>query len=81
MQLHLLAAPLLLLAAAAVDEAPPEPTTREMNLMGWQEFAQQVPEQIETVETELAVAGFSEIERRFDLAKLPRVVGARWQAE
>jgi len=37
------------------------------------------PEQIETVEMELAKAGFSEIERRFDLAKLVRVVGARWQ--
>ena len=39
------------------------------------------PEQIETVETELAEAGFSDVERRFDLARLPRVVGARWQAE
>jgi release factor glutamine methyltransferase len=47
---------------------------------GWLLF-ELSPEQIETVETELAEAGFSEIERRFDLARLPRVVGARWQAE
>ncbi len=47
---------------------------------GWLLF-ELSPEQIETVETELAGAGFSEIERRFDLARLPRVVGARWQAE
>ena len=47
---------------------------------GWLLF-ELSPEQIETVETELAEAGFSEIERRFDLARLARVVGARWQRE
>lgn len=47
---------------------------------GWLLF-ELSPEQIETVEAELAGAGFSEVERRFDLARLPRVVGARWQAE
>lgn len=30
-------------------QAPDEPTTREMNLINWQEFARLVPEQIETV--------------------------------
>jgi release factor glutamine methyltransferase len=39
------------------------------------------PEQVETVELELVQAGFSEVERRFDLARLPRVVGARWRAD
>lgn len=38
---------LLLLLGAAVSAA--EPTTREMNLLGWQEFAELVPEEIETV--------------------------------
>jgi len=47
MNLHLLVAPLLLLATTAA--APPEPTTREMNLLDWQEFAALVPEEIETV--------------------------------
>jgi release factor glutamine methyltransferase len=47
---------------------------------GWLLF-ELSPEQIETVEIELTKAGFSEIERRFDLASLVRVVGARWQAE
>ena len=47
---------------------------------GWLLF-ELSPEQIETVEMELAEAGFSEIERRFDLARLARVVGARWQPE
>jgi release factor glutamine methyltransferase len=39
------------------------------------------PEQIEVVMQELSKAGFSELERHFDLAKLPRVVGARWPVE
>jgi release factor glutamine methyltransferase len=47
---------------------------------GWLLF-ELSPEQIETAELELAKAGFSEIERRFDLARLIRVVGARWQKE
>lgn len=36
------------------------------------------PEQVEEVEQELSQAGFTELERRFDLASRPRVVGARW---
>ena len=36
------------------------------------------PEQIEVVMLALSKAGFVELERHFDLAKLPRVVGARW---
>jgi release factor glutamine methyltransferase len=36
------------------------------------------PEQVERVERLLAEAGFVDVERRFDLAKRPRVVGARW---
>ena len=44
---------------------------------GWLLF-ELSPEQIETAELELTKAGFSEIERRFDLARLIRVVGARW---
>ncbi|HIF94722.1 MAG: peptide chain release factor N(5)-glutamine methyltransferase [Myxococcales bacterium] len=36
------------------------------------------PEQMEVVMQELLKAGFVELERHFDLAKLPRVVGARW---
>ena len=47
---------------------------------GWLLF-ELSPRQIETVEMELAEAGFSEIERHFDLASSARVVGARWQAE
>jgi release factor glutamine methyltransferase len=35
------------------------------------------PMQVETVEQILAAAGFEDVERRFDLAKRPRVVGAR----
>jgi release factor glutamine methyltransferase len=38
------------------------------------------PEQTETVEQELGRAGFTEVERRFDLAGRPRVIGARWPA-
>ncbi len=47
---------------------------------GWLLF-ELSPEQIETVEMELVKAGFSEIERHLDLAKLVRVVGARWQTD
>jgi release factor glutamine methyltransferase len=39
------------------------------------------PEQIETVEQALVLAGFAETERHFDLARRPRVVGARWSGE
>ncbi len=39
------------------------------------------PEQAETVEQELTQAGFMDVERRFDLASRPRVVGARWPQE
>ena len=46
---------------------------------GWL-FIELSPEQIETVEQELVDAGFQEIERRFELARLPRVVGARRRA-
>ncbi len=47
---------------------------------GWLLF-ELSPEQVETVERVLAEAGFAEIERRFDLAKSPRVVGARWRVD
>ncbi len=36
------------------------------------------PEQAGTVEPMLAGAGFVDLERRFDLARRPRVVGGRW---
>ncbi len=36
------------------------------------------PEQAGTVEQMLAGAGFVDVERRFDLARRPRVVGGRW---
>ena len=36
------------------------------------------PEQATVVEQELVQAGFVDVERRFDLANRPRVVGARW---
>lgn len=36
------------------------------------------PEQVGTVEKWLADAGFVDVERRFDLARRPRVVGGRW---
>jgi len=39
------------------------------------------PEQMEVVMQALSKAGFVELERHFDLAKLPRVVGARWPVE
>lgn len=44
--------PLLLALTASLGVAPlsaQEPTTREMNLLGWQEFAELVPERVETV--------------------------------
>lgn len=44
---------------------------------GWV-FIELSPEQAETVEQELRQAGFVDVERRFDLAKRPRVVGGRW---
>lgn len=47
---------------------------------GWL-FIEHSPEQVEAIERELVRAGFTELERRFDLARLPRVSGARWQAE
>jgi HemK-like putative methylase len=47
---------------------------------GWLLF-ELSPEQIETAELALSKAGFTEIERRFDLARLVRVVGARWQSQ
>ena len=40
---------LLALSAAPATAAAQEPTTREMNLIGWQEFAEVVPSRIETV--------------------------------
>ncbi len=39
------------------------------------------PEQAEEVERMLAERGFEELERHLDLAKRPRVVGARWPAQ
>jgi release factor glutamine methyltransferase len=59
------------LVAAAGDHLSPG---------GWLLF-ELSPEQVETAEDELAKAGFTEIERRFDLARLARVVGARRRAE
>lgn len=47
---------------------------------GWL-FIEHSPEQVEAIERELVRAGFTELERRFDLARLPRVSGARWQGE
>jgi release factor glutamine methyltransferase len=47
---------------------------------GWL-FIEHSPEQVETIEQELRRAGFEEVERRFDLAQRPRVVGARWSKE
>jgi release factor glutamine methyltransferase len=43
---------------------------------GWL-FIEHAPEQVETIEQELMRAGFENVERRFDLAQRPRVVGAR----
>jgi len=39
------------------------------------------PEQVDEVEALLKEAGFTEVERRFDLASRPRVVAARWPEE
>lgn len=39
------------------------------------------PEQAEAVERMLVERGFEEVERHLDLAKRPRVVGARWPAQ
>ena len=47
---------------------------------GWLLF-ELSPEQIDVVEQELLNAGFVELERHFDLAKRPRVVGARRRME
>ncbi|MEZ4332042.1 MAG: peptide chain release factor N(5)-glutamine methyltransferase [Myxococcota bacterium] len=44
---------------------------------GWL-FMELSPEQADTVERLLAGAGFVDVERRFDLARRPRVVGGRW---
>ena len=44
---------------------------------GWL-FLELSPEQAGTVEASLGEAGFVDVERRFDLAKRPRVVGGRW---
>jgi release factor glutamine methyltransferase len=51
-----------------------------LSLGGWL-FIEHSPEQVETIEQELKRAGFEEVERRFDLAHRPRVVGARWSKE
>ncbi|MBW1882055.1 MAG: peptide chain release factor N(5)-glutamine methyltransferase, partial [Deltaproteobacteria bacterium] len=47
---------------------------------GWL-FIELSPEQVEIVEQEFAAAGFEKVERRFDLAGRPRVVGARWSGQ
>ncbi len=47
---------------------------------GWL-FIEHGPSQVEAIEREFAGAGFEEWTRRFDLAKRPRVVGARWKRE
>ena len=47
---------------------------------GWL-FFELSPEQVEVALQECTDAGFVELERHFDLAKLPRVVGARWREE
>lgn len=39
------------------------------------------PEQADTVERMLVERGFEDVERRLDLAKRPRVVGARWSVQ
>ena len=44
---------------------------------GWL-FIEHGPSQVEAIEHEFGRMGFDELERRFDLAKRPRVVGARW---
>ena len=47
---------------------------------GWLLF-ELSPEQVEWAEQALTQAGFVDMERRFDLASRPRVVGARWPGE
>ena len=47
---------------------------------GWLLF-ELSPEQVDVAEQELSNAGFVELERYFDLARLPRVVGARRPVE
>jgi release factor glutamine methyltransferase len=47
---------------------------------GWL-FIEHSPEQVGAIEQEFELAGFVDVERRFDLAQKPRVVGARWQIE
>jgi release factor glutamine methyltransferase len=47
---------------------------------GWL-FVEHGPSQVEVIEQELRQAGFEDLERRFDLAGRPRVVGARWSRE
>jgi release factor glutamine methyltransferase len=47
---------------------------------GWL-FIEHGPSQVEAIEQELMQAGFEDVERRFDLAQRPRVVGARWLRE
>ena len=37
------------LCVSGTAQSQPVPSTREMNLLGWQEFAELVPEHIETV--------------------------------
>lgn len=44
---------------------------------GWV-FIEHSPEQVDAVERAFLEAGFEAVERRFDLAQRPRVVGARW---
>jgi HemK-like putative methylase len=47
---------------------------------GWL-FIEHSPEQVDSVEQYFANAGFEKMERRFDLAGRPRVVGARWSGQ
>jgi release factor glutamine methyltransferase len=50
---------------------------RHLSSGGWL-LIELSPEQAGTVEQLLAAAGFSDVERRFDLARRARVVGGRW---
>ena len=59
------------LVAEAGDHLSPE---------GWL-LIELSPEQVDVVEQELLNAGFVDLERHFDLARWPRVVGARRRAE
>lgn len=49
MRTRVLFLPVLMSVVAITASAQQPPTTREMNLLGWQEFAELVPERIETV--------------------------------